>query len=263
MGKHVFGNAQAKLDDPNSNRNLLIDFCRSTDMVIANSFIHRPVEQMVTYYNLTTEPLDDIVHTKFAELDHVLCKARWLSTIGGVRSWRKLGLSSHHFLVLLELNLSIEKKEPAQRKLTPNVAALSTPSVQQRFGELFLAAADEKGILSTNLDGNLSALSSQINECLKVAAAESVPSLAATPQKPWISQATLNIIESRGVARRAGQHQLEQALHCMIRAAVRADKQRWLNDLLQGGWLLGVDEGSLQTRTKETRTAAKFTRRSC
>ena len=46
--------------DGHCNRDLLLEMCTSASFVIANTFFPRPLVQKVTYFNLTTKPMDEV-----------------------------------------------------------------------------------------------------------------------------------------------------------------------------------------------------------
>ena len=61
MGEHAYGDATANLDGANTNRNLLLETCRAKNFVIANTFFPRQAEETVTYYNLSTKLMEEVV----------------------------------------------------------------------------------------------------------------------------------------------------------------------------------------------------------
>ena len=67
------------------------------------------------------------------------------------------------------------------------------------------------------------------------AAAEILPAKSRAPNKPWISQSTLQLIGSRREARADNDYVKERHLHKAIRKAAKVDRGRWMDSLLQDG----------------------------
>ena len=70
------------------------------------------------------------------------------------------------------------------------------------------------------------------------AAAEAVlPRKALTPNKPWITSRTTDLISDRHTARVAGNLFEERRLAKLVKSSVAAGRSDWLNDLVStGGW---------------------------
>ena len=76
MGEGVFGNASKTLD-PVSNRELLLELCRSLDNTLANTYFAHGGGELVTYRNFGVPPMDFVSHEKFAQLDQVVAPMSW------------------------------------------------------------------------------------------------------------------------------------------------------------------------------------------
>ena len=63
------------------------------------------------------------------------------------------------------------------------------------------------------------------------AAANTLPQRIARANQPWISDATLALVDERDAARRQGHIERELELNKEVKQAARADKGRWLDDL--------------------------------
>ena len=92
LGPCVDGNSEAQIDAA-SNRELLVEICRSMSVVLANAFHERPVRQQVTCCRMSARPLDKITANKFAELDRILVHESWLGVIRDVRSRRDISVT--------------------------------------------------------------------------------------------------------------------------------------------------------------------------
>ena len=59
--------------------------------------------------------------------------------------------------------------------------------------------------------------------------------MQATAKHPWISSATLTLIDQRSSARLAKDIFNERRIHKQIKISVKNDRSKWLNTLLQTG----------------------------
>ena len=59
-----------------------------------------------------------------------------------------------------------------------------------------------------------------------------LPKLAVQRKQPWISEATLRLIERRNAVRSQGLFDSEKILNRQVRSSVRLDRGKWLNDLV-------------------------------
>ena len=233
LGPYTFGNPNANWH-PNSNRNLLLDRCQASEYVVANTFFERPVEQRVTYFELSARPTDDIEYHKFAELDHVLIHRNWLTNITAIRSHRGEAFQSHHFLVTVDLSISIEKQH-FKRHSQVDLTELRKQSVAENFTMHFNEAISAR-VSPNQLRGQeLEAATQTIATCMSQAGARSIPSKRYAPHRPWITSKTLDLIALRDNARKDSQPALEIALHKTIRLSAKSDRKQWLEEMLSTG----------------------------
>ena len=234
VGPFAWGNPDASIT-ATSNQHLLIEHCSSLDLVVANTFINRPVEKRVTYYDLAAKPMDAIAHNKFAELDHVLTEKRWQSSVTSVTSNRALALASHHFMLTIELELDIPKTQRKQRSLFLDRADLQNPNTARHFTTEFLSATtaplQSNSVTSPSLDNQ----AGQIAASMFAAASKCLEQREVKPNRPWIRRGTLDLIELRNQARINSQHQLELSLNKLIKQSAKQDRKEWLNDMMDTG----------------------------
>ena len=233
LGLHMFSGAAA-LPAAHSNRELFLELCTSCGYVVANTFFARPVEQIVTYFELSAKPMDVVTDNAFAELDHVLVHNSWLHTVQSVCSDRRVALQSHHFILLIQLEIGIEKKEKRQRPERFDLSCLLRQPVVCEFSRAFVEAAALENAMA---DEDLNIRAEATARCMRSAAQASIPKLAATPRRPWIRTHTLETIELRNQARRNEQYGLEKSLNKMIKNLARADRKHWLEQqLVSNDW---------------------------
>ena len=91
-----------------------------------------------TYFDLSAKPFDKICPQKFAELDHILVTDKWFDSIRSVRSDRNLALQSHHFAVVVELDIQIPRRRQLPKQPSWNTGALRATDVAKSFSQEFV-----------------------------------------------------------------------------------------------------------------------------
>ena len=71
-----------------SNRHLLMEFCAAYNLQIANTLQDQSSDKLDTYRELSTQPMDEITSTSFAQLDLCLIEKSWTYTILNIESCR-------------------------------------------------------------------------------------------------------------------------------------------------------------------------------
>ena len=99
LGDYVFVSSLPKKGISLSNRELLMENCKATGSVVANTFFEHDEERLVTYYGLGTCPNEDITVEGFSQIDHCLVHKNTLGKIVDVWSDRSPSLQSRHFLI--------------------------------------------------------------------------------------------------------------------------------------------------------------------
>ena len=124
LGPAVFGNPRKTLDVL-TNRELLLELCRSLDGMIANTCFDKPDEQLVTYRNLGVQPASNVCYQDFAQIDFVLVPRSWLPAVADIQSDRGVALQSQHFVLMVDLCLEIEKLNLGPPKFKQDLLALN------------------------------------------------------------------------------------------------------------------------------------------
>jgi len=139
FGPYCFGDpAYDPSGHTNTNRDLLLEFCLTTGTCVANTFVDNEVERRVTYHELWQNPLSNITHSGFQQLDLLLVARDQLWQIRQLCSDRWEALASHHFLleVVVEFGTdSCETKETSSnlRKPRYNLSALRDKEIRDEF----------------------------------------------------------------------------------------------------------------------------------
>ena len=237
FGPYCFGkpdyNASAR---PESNRELLLELCIACELCVANTYLQPEEEHQVTYHEIWQSPVETIRPSGFAQLDLMLVPHSSLWQIASVRSDRWQALASHHFLLEAVLRINIEKTNGSQQFWKRcDITTLKDTCIRNNFASRFAEIAEMKRY-GCNLQ-DAGSLNDMICTSLHDAAAQVLPAAQARRLRPWIGEATLELICSRDAARKQGHRQTELLLNKQVRGSAKNDRTKWLNDIAgKGTW---------------------------
>ena len=224
------GEAAAQVEVPK--KELLIEFCYGNGLVVTNTFMETPTEERVTFFVPGASPLCDVVEGKYHLLDLFLCDGAALSKLGDLRSSRTACLATNNYLLACAI-LSATKEPSKSRVLTrSDRTALRSEGTTKYFTEAFCDHVQTCG------ENYLSLESRWATTVAAVLAAEGqLPARKKAPNRPWISEETMKLIDLRMAARSLNNGEEEKRLHKLVRRSARKDKDNWLNAVItDGGW---------------------------
>ena len=178
-----------------TNRPLFSEYCGTHDFVVANTLFEYADEFLVTYHNLTSQPLETVVPWKFSQIDFVLCAKQNTDMVDDCWTDRSISLRSHHFLMIASVRIEFPKqgtKYDARR----NIQSIRNENRSHIF---YSAFTEHLQTPATNSSINLHA--QQVTEAFQHAAS-TLPQYEVLPNKPWISEGTLGLISQKNMARR-------------------------------------------------------------
>ena len=172
-------------------------------------------------------PSSEVNFKNFGQLDLMMISYDDLDVVTDVRSHLQIPLASHHFLVTVALQVQIghavQHDAPSKKEVANKFAVLLDEHMQHQMGSV-----DDGSIVANDLCNFMTAAFHDVaHTCL--------PSLKCKPQRPWISNATLQIIARRHEARQYGNFNLERKLTVDIKRSVNDDRARWAGDFLATG----------------------------
>ena len=231
IGLHSFGRAATSGIPGEFNRDLLLELCVSHELAVANTFFDLNVDKQVTYREPGVSPMDNVTDDKFAQLDLMLVPQGFLHQVCSLDSVRTVALASQHFLVESYLRCSFSTPREKRQVSRANRSALKDAEVRSRFVNNF-----DEGFQPNQAGLSLDEKQCRIKEAFETAGSM-LPKEPKRPNRPWISQNTLTLIEARDKARAAYDYAKEQRLHKQIRSAAKRDRAQWLNGIAStGSW---------------------------
>ena len=186
-------------------------------------------------HNVGSNPCFALIPANFGQIDFILTNTDWLHVLQDVASCMDMALASHHFPVIVQLDVAIPKRVAQPRVHQFDVASLESHVVGTRFRELF--QSEMESVHADHLSTNEMCANMRI--CYEKVAGECLPKVSRRAPKPWISNMTLQLISDPDVARAQHNHELEKRRTKSIKFAVKTDKTtQWLNNnmLAKGDW---------------------------
>ena len=182
-------------------------------------------------YNVGSNPCSALIPANFGQIDFLLTNTDWLHVIQDVASCMDMALASHHFPIIVQLDVTIPKRVAQPRVHQFDVACLESHVVGNRFRGLF--QSEMESLHADHLSTN--EMCANMGICYEKIAGECLPKVSRRARKPWISNTTLHMISDRDVARAQHNHELEKHLRKSIKFAVKTDRTQWLNNMLAKG----------------------------
>ena len=228
LGPYGFGvEARHRVEVPN--RDLLLEFCTSRSMVVANTFVDAPPHQKVTFHEPGVSPMSQICSAGFSMLDLLLVQSGEELDVMSLTSDRSGAIASHHFPVIAAVRVNICTASQPGRELKRDWASLKIPYTRNAFLEGISSAT------ASSMDAPMDSHWKSMREAITGAASKCIPYETRKGKKPWIGSGTLALIDERNAARCADDWPLEKTLRRDIKRSARRDKSAWLNDVAATG----------------------------
>ena len=232
IGNYFFQNTSRTMR-ADLNRFLMVEFCSSASLCIANTFFEKTLDKTVTYRELATQPMDEITTKTFAELDFLLVEEHWMHLVADIEARRDLALDSHHFIVICSFNAALEKR----KKRNSDGPQLNMEYLRD-FDNARYFSQKVIDLLCEHQDperDDLHQKSIKFSTAIHAISKELIPKKQTVARKSWISSASLKLIDHRNWARRQGNYDEEKALQKLIKKSIRNDKSQWLDETVQQG----------------------------
>ncbi len=221
---------------PDLNRLLLIEMCSACGLQATNTFIDLPDDKLVTFRAPGTAPMDTVSPSKFAQLDLLLAPVSDINGVIHIETNRSMALASHHYLILVELQVEIDKRnQPCHMQDHFDVHALNDPRLASEFSASMTTCMAKLRDNNANHVSNIENMQSQFRDAYATACKHVLPVIKARPKQKWISSSTLKLIDQRNFARGECNWTLEKELHTLIRKSAACDKWQFLFNMAEGG----------------------------
>lgn len=193
----------------NDNGYRLMDFLQSNKLFAANTNFRHKSRHLATWKSPDGKT--------FNQIDYILIKSRWRTSVYDARSyWGSCWSSDHAVLCArLRLRFSTQKKKPVTRRL--NVDRLALTEQRQIFKEKVV-----EGLQQTLDVESVSARWLRLKNSINCAAQETV-GVTSRPRKQWITKGTLELIEKNKHSDRSRDTRMQ------IKRAIKEDLENHWN----------------------------------
>ena len=193
----------------NDNGERLLSFCRSTDLCIADSWFPRRQIHHWTWYS-------NDGFTKKA-IDHIIISRRWLRCVTQCRVFRGAQLgNTDHRLLCANIRLKLKAPPGSRQHHQPDISRLADPSTKLQYQCEISNRYDALAESTDQWEDFKNTITACATKCLG--------RRRSRPKKPWITPATLEIIESRRSARLHGDLTEYRRLDSVRNASIKNDR---------------------------------------
>ena len=136
LGPYTFGNNRV-LSGAGTNRDLLLELCAEQSLAVANTFCDNPLERAASYRHIGTERSAPITERSHLLLDLMLLPMSRLKDVDYIHSDPLEPLASHHFAVIMQLDMTLEAPTKSCSSYARDRSALRDKSVAEQFATEF------------------------------------------------------------------------------------------------------------------------------
>ena len=209
LGDYCFGREASRKVEV-ANRDLLMEFCWSHQMVVANTLLPSTDEQQVTYHEPRIEPMAIISPQGFSMLDLLLMPEGATDRLTSIFSDRAVTLASHHFPVVA--TIACREEESNFRSHKRKVLDWSSLRNQQ-YRSGFVREVQSLHLPTGAETGHWDDACQRIQS----AAERLLPAMKRRPNKPWFSEGTLVLIDRKRDARTEGDWTAEKSVNKLVK----------------------------------------------
>ena len=225
-GPFVYGKGWSFVGEDTDNRQLLVDFCRSNELLIAIKQVtyKEPGTKQLPYANQDWDPQE------FAQIDFCLAPMRWRNSCITVFSQPRANLDSDHFPLVTCLRVKLGAQPKPARYIKWDFRQATLDNVENMN-----KAIEQQVDNPLSMEGSSTDIWEDLSKIFLMAIDRHIPQRVAKPSRPWISEATLQLLERRGQLRMQGDLEQVAELNREIRRAAKRDKRIWLDEQLETG----------------------------
>ena len=204
---------------PNDNTERLLDFCLGAGLRICGSWFKRKDIHRHTWFSNDG--------TTIKEIDHILVNTKW-TAVRNCRVYRSLEFDTDHRPVIATLCLRLKRSTVKNTQtLRYNIRKLTDPALQHQYA---VDISNRFAALSPDMISNWDTFKGTLNDV----AAKHL-GLRKQTKKPWVSDATLDLVEKKRQARLLNKQDDYKSLNKQCKANLKLDRQQWADNLATDG----------------------------
>ena len=226
MGRHGVGTI-------NENGELLAHFCAANHLVVGGTLFPHKTRHKVTWVSPD--------HQTENQIDHVMVKQRFRSSLQDVRARRGADIGSDHHLVVAKIKIRLSSRKKHQNpRVRYDVRKLKNQEEKQAFQ---IKLQNRFELLQTNENDTVEQIWGGIKQAI-ISTCDDVLGRPPIKRRPWISDNTWQMVEERKKAKQnvnqaktRQQKQTAAATYTIkaneVKKRLRADKRHYVNTIAE------------------------------
>ena len=186
----------------------LVEFCSRNDFKIMNTFFKLHARRLYTWRSPD--------QTTRNQIDYIICKTRWISSVRRVKHYQELTGTDHNLLIA-DVKIKLKRIKRAKQTLrydVENIGLEFAVEVKNRFNGLQLADREPEELWN------------DIRDIVKETADKRVPKAKRKKVTKWLSDEGVKSADERREVRNKGDDKEYRRLNAAFQRRARQDKEQ-------------------------------------
>ena len=196
------------------------EWCIENEQVVLNTWFRQPPRRLYTWMS----PGDRVRN----QIDYITINKRFRNAVKSTRTFPGADCNSDHVPIVIEM--AVKLKKPRKRKLKPkvNIKLLKSDS---NIKDLYNVAVRNKfeALENEAEESTMQSVYDNLSAAIEEASAEILPKVTRTPNRPWMTEAILRLMDDRRRCK-GTDDQLYRELNRTIHQDCRIAKERWMDE---------------------------------
>ena len=196
------------------------EWCIENEQVVLNTWFRQPPRRLYTWMS----PGDRVRN----QIDYITINKRFRNAVNSTRTFPGADCNSDHVPIVIEM--AVKLKKPRKRKLKPkvNIKLLKSDS---NIKDLYNVAVRNKfeALENEAEESTMQSVYDNLSAAIEEASAEILPKVTRTPNRPWMTEAILRLMDDRRRCK-GTDDQLYRELNRTIHQECRIAKERWMDE---------------------------------
>ena len=196
------------------------EWCIENEQVVLNTWFRQPPRRLYTWMS----PGDRVRN----QIDYITINKRFRNAVNSTRTFPGADCNSDHVPIVIEM--AVKLKKPRKRKLKPkvNIKLLKSDS---NIKDLYNVAVRNKfeALENEAEESTMQSVYDNLSAAIEEASAEILPKVTRTPNRPWMTEAILRLMDDRRRCK-GTDDQLYRELNRTIHQDCRIAKERWMDE---------------------------------
>ena len=196
------------------------EWCIENEQVVLNTWFRQPPRRLYTWMS----PGDRVRN----QIDYITINKRFRNAVNSTRTFPGADCNSDHVPIVIEM--AVKLKKPRKRKLKPkvNIKLLKSDS---NIKDLYNVAVRNKfeALENEAEESTMQSVYDNLSAAIEEASAEILPKVTRTPNRPWMTEAILRLMDDRRRCKGTDDQRYRE-LNRTIHQDCRIAKERWMDE---------------------------------